>query len=110
MRGAVHIPPGPDPRTPQEQAEHNAVAWLALTDHELIERSASVGLAGDLHPDPAETAEFVTYDLLALARAGADAHARLHAGDEFVDAWIAEHRGPVEWGPFGARRVVAAGE
>lgn len=80
--------------TLREVAEHNAVAWLALTDSELIERSASLGLPGDLHPDgdAVEGGRSATPAQLAQARRQADAFARDHAGKQFVDAWVKQNR------------------
>jgi hypothetical protein len=81
--------------------EHNAAAWLVLTDRELIERSASLGLPANLHP-PIYTPEgaigcvgggvLPTDDQVAKARKNADDVARMLAGDEFVDGWIKQNR------------------
>ncbi len=77
--------------------EHNATAWLQLSDWELIERAGSLDLPADLHPDPYEpTGVIPTKDQLAAARAAADQQARDIAGDTFVDAWVAEYRPHIE--------------
>ena len=75
--------------------EFNAVAWLSLTDHELIERSASLGLPAELHPEGERVpgGRSATPAEVTQARANADAVAREWAGDVFVDAWIAANRG-----------------
>jgi hypothetical protein len=80
--------------TEREKAEHNAKAWLELTDRELIERSASLGLDGDLHPEVGGNhgGRLATYGELDQLRANADAVARELTDDEFVDGWIAENR------------------
>lgn len=77
----------------REAAEWNAVAWLSLTDDELIERSASLGLPGDLHPNPTTPgAREATRKDVAKARKAADGFARDHAGAKFVTRWIKENR------------------
>lgn len=80
----------------QEAAEHNAVAWLSLTDEELIERSGSLDLPAGLtynpNPDAPDQVK-PTQEQINAARNTADAFAREHAGDAFVDRWIAEVRG-----------------
>ena len=82
----------PDSATAEDK--HNAVAWLALTDDELIRQSASLGLPGDLHPDPNEVgAVAATAEQLVEARRAADAVAVEHAGKKFVAGWIKENRG-----------------
>lgn len=79
--------------TEQEIAEINAIAWLSLTDYELIERSASLGLPPELHPEPGfPDATFPTKEQLVEARRVADENAVEHAGQEFVNNWIAENR------------------
>jgi hypothetical protein len=79
-------------------AEHNAAAWLALTDRELIERSASLGLPAELHPEEhVEGGQLATFEQLEELRANAEQVARDLAGDEFVDGWLEENRpGPEE--------------
>lgn len=77
----------------QEINEHNALAWLNLTDYELIERSASLDLPGELHPDPnTHGAVAATPGDVKQARKAADDHARSHIGDKFVREWIKENR------------------
>lgn len=76
-----------------EVARANAVAWLALTDDELVERSGSLGLDGSLHHDEnVPGAVKATRSDVAAARAAADDNARSWAGDEFVDSWIEQNR------------------
>jgi hypothetical protein len=83
--------------TEQERNEHNAVAWLVLTDRELVQQSASLDLPGDLHPDPTEeSGRLATYSQLAQARFKADSTARELAGDKFVDDWLAKNRKSTE--------------
>ena len=83
--------------TEREAAEHNAVAWLSLTDRELIERSASLGLAGNLfmpsyiEPEVAGGVPCSPEDV-DRARKAADDVARGHAGDKFVSEWIKSNR------------------
>lgn len=75
----------------REANEHNAVAWLALTDDELVERSGSLGLPGDLHhSEPTGTKP--TRKQVDEARKAADGFARDHAGAAFVKKWISENR------------------
>lgn len=74
--------------TPEQE---NAVAWLRLTDDELVERSACLGLPGDLHPDP-NIGTKATPDQIVEARAAADEHARFWTDDSFVTAWTAANR------------------
>lgn len=79
--------------TEKERGEINAVAWLILTDDELIERSGSLGLPGDLHPVPHEIgAAPYTEDDVVAARKQADTFAVEHAGKKFVSEWIKENR------------------
>lgn len=79
--------------TEKEAAEHNAIAWLSLTNRELIERSASLDLPGDLHPEVGTIGgQLATMEQLTQARRNADAVAREHAGDAFVDEWIKQNR------------------
>jgi hypothetical protein len=79
--------------TEKEAAEHNAVAWLKLTDRELIERSASLGLDAELHPEAFEpTGRLATYAELDELRANADAVAAEHTSKAFVKKWIAKNR------------------
>lgn len=80
-------------------AQHNAIAWLTLTDNELIERSASLGLPGDLHPGLPDGGlppggRPATAQQVAQARKAADEHAISHAGKKFVAAWIKTNRNP----------------
>jgi hypothetical protein len=73
--------------------EHNAVAWLRLTDRELIERSASLGLPAELHPEMYEpTGQLATRDQLAELREAADEIAAQHSSGKFVQNWIDENR------------------
>jgi hypothetical protein len=77
----------------QERNEHNALAWLALSDWELVERSASLDHQPQLHPNLYEESGILpTRSELASLREAADAVAREHAGDEFVGKWINENR------------------
>jgi hypothetical protein len=78
----------------QEQRDRwNAVAWLAMSDAELVNCSASLGMPGGLNADPGEpSGQLPTYAQVEQLRAAADDVAREHAGDEFVDAWIADNR------------------
>jgi hypothetical protein len=73
--------------------EYNAEAWLRLTDWELVERSASLGLPVDLHPDPYEpTGVIPAKSQLEALREAADVHAVGLTSAAFVKAWVAEHR------------------
>jgi hypothetical protein len=77
----------------REAAEHNAVAWLVMTDEELIRCSASLGLPAELHPNPNELgAKAAEPEHLVQARKAADDFAREHAGAKFVKDWIKENR------------------
>jgi hypothetical protein len=78
----------------KEAAEHNAIAWLSLSDRELIERSASLGFDADLHPELGEASGRLAKkaELLQM-REAADKVAKGHAGAAFVKKWIAEYRG-----------------
>lgn len=84
--------------TEQQAAEHNATAWLALTDEELIRNSASLGLPANLHPGDSREAltpiggAVATAEHVAAARKAADALAREHAGSAFVNAWVKDNR------------------
>jgi hypothetical protein len=77
----------------KERNEHNAIAWLAMEDHELIRCSASLGLPANLHPEPG-TPEGVlaSREELVQLRKNADDMAREHAGDKFVKDWIKKNR------------------
>lgn len=75
------------------RAEWNAAAWLALTDRELIERSASLGLPGELHPEEGEpSGTLATYAQLAELRQAADKVAADLADKTFVKRWVKENR------------------
>lgn len=82
------------------EREHNAVAWLRLDDRELIERSASLGLPAELHPEASEpTGVLARVSQLRELRANADAVAIEHAGPVFVKKWIADNRPAEEEDP-----------
>jgi hypothetical protein len=78
---------------PIKDSEHNAVAWLSLTDRELIERSASLGFPAELHPEAGEpTGRLATRAQLLQMREVADKIAVEHTSAAFVKKWIAENR------------------
>jgi hypothetical protein len=79
-----------------EQKQQNALAWLMLTDNELIERSASLDMPPELHIEPHldDTVE-ATQEQIDQMRVSADMLAREWAGDEFCNKWIAENRSEV---------------
>lgn len=85
--------------TEREAAEHNAIAWLSLTDRELIERSASLGLPAELHPEFSDPS-WEGYHGGRLARQSELDQLRLNADEvaaeltdpEFVAAWVRENR------------------
>jgi hypothetical protein len=84
----------------RERAEHNAAAWLRLEDYELIERSASLGMPGNLHYDHSlQGIERATLRHVKEAREKADAVARELAGTDFVKRWIKANRreGDDQW-------------
>jgi hypothetical protein len=82
-----------DKWTDKDRAEHNAEAWLLLENRELIERSASLGLSPDLHPEAQEvTGALATRAELVQLREAADAVAVEHTSAKFVKDWIAENR------------------
>lgn len=84
-------------------AEHNAIAWLSMTDDDLVRCSASLGGDANLVPaadryllDPASYvhdpgAILATDDHVAELRAAADRAAADHAGPEFVEVWLDEN-------------------
>jgi hypothetical protein len=78
----------------REAAEHNAVAWLSMSDEDLIRCSASLGLPGDLHPEAphVEGSVKAKKKQIAEARKAADDHAKGHAGEKFVKDWIKANR------------------
>lgn len=84
---------GGEPLTGEAADRHNAIAWLTMDDDDLVRCSASLGLPAELHPEHhlpghAKATKKQKRDL----REAADANAREHAGDEFVDEWIRANR------------------
>ena len=97
--GVAPTPPGEGATAKERKdfekaaAEWNAQAWLLLEDHELVERSASLGLPAELHPHPGEpTGVLARVSQVAELRAAADKIAEELAGKEFVTDWINRHR------------------
>lgn len=73
--------------------EHNAVAWLAMSDDELVRCSGSLGLPGNLHPDVTEaTGSKPTKAQVLELRAAADAVAEEHTNADFVSDWVKKNR------------------
>lgn len=76
----------------KEAAEHNAMAWLILTDDELVDRSASLGHDPNYNSDNTQAEATPTAEEIIAMRKNADDFAREHAGDAFVNKWIKENR------------------
>jgi hypothetical protein len=79
--------------TEREAAEKNAVAWLEMSDDELVRCSASLGLPAELHPEVSETTGVLpTKAQVAQLRKAADAVAAEHTDAKFVSAWVKQNR------------------